>query len=68
MTLYNLNELVQAACEAAILTALRALKNETLGPHSAPAPRDPSSSDGHESESGGLRPFQRAWSFILADM
>ena len=58
------NDLVQAACEAATLAALRALKNETLGSHSTPAPRDPSSSNGRESESGGLQPFQRVWSFF----
>ncbi|KAH9033067.1 hypothetical protein EDB85DRAFT_1890353 [Lactarius pseudohatsudake] len=52
--------LVNAAAEAATLSALRALQNGTLNlPRSTPAPRDPSSPDGNESETGDLRPFKR---------
>ncbi|KAN0136800.1 hypothetical protein V8E53_005241 [Lactarius tabidus] len=45
MTLHN--ELVQVACEAATLAAL---KNGTLEPYSTPAPCHSLSSDGHKSE------------------
>ncbi|KAH8977147.1 hypothetical protein EDB86DRAFT_3093060 [Lactarius hatsudake] len=42
------------------LSALRALQNGTLNlPRSTPAPCDPSSPDGNESETGDLRPFKR---------
>ncbi|KAH9012576.1 hypothetical protein EDB85DRAFT_1900244 [Lactarius pseudohatsudake] len=53
-------ELVNAATEAATLSTLRALQHGTLNlPRSTPAPRDPSSPDGNESETGDLRPFNR---------
>jgi hypothetical protein len=62
MTLYN--ELVQVACEAATLAAL---KNGTLEPYSTPAPCHSLSSDGHKSETEGLQPFQCACPFVLVD-
>lgn len=65
-------ELVNAASEAATLAVLRALQSGTLNlpnlPHSTPAPRDPSKSDGNESETRDLQPFKRTRACVQVDI
>lgn len=56
------NDILNAACEAATLAALRAVQSQAVNPsqaRSGPVPPDYPNSDGNESETGILVDFER---------